>query len=588
MTDLSFFHKKFFDMFRKNSGGLRDKRELSSKDSMASVQRRGLNDKKGEDDKMETGLGAENYRNVNGKVFFESLDDGPLLNILEHLSTPRDLANALGVCKAWNLAGIEGQVWKSLCRKINPEAVDPIVGMEDLRPPSSSKINNFNRKLTKYRRRSLPLTQHTDCGEGSSQSSGDSLQDTHFQDSFSSDFHSKFSGKLPVDSLCNTGFEESCDKKAPVVESLKSTHSELLEKLRSESQGFAALTCQLVGPRGTQNCIRHALHASSTDNDPDEGIAETLFPSSNRARRNSPSYWSSKGNKDGDEVETLTYELVTPVCLVHEMMVQPFEAYFQYGSPIYAAKAVRFRFGYIPGEDFFERPYLRRLLVDTQTNPAERAIWTYESPIYPMEKSNVLQRFLLPKPVLCFGGIVQVELLGSVQTQEFDQMYYVCVSHVRAIGKPLPQFMYKPKSDSESVILQYRGQHEQEFEPKEDFLPGYGIDLESRIDFINLLVKDAARLGVVPSQSFVLQRYRRALGSTGRGSLGVLGNGILEENGDIVEWYRREGGGEGVGEREGEGEAEGGAGEGSSSEDDSIGSVYGRGDNFDRMNERED
>lgn len=39
-----------------------------------------------------------------------------------------------------------------------------------------------------------------------------------------------------------------------------------------------------------------------------------------------------------------------------------------------------------------------------------------------------MQVFKLPRPVLCIGGILQVDLLGRVQTQEMDQLYYIwCV-----------------------------------------------------------------------------------------------------------------------------------------------------------------
>jgi hypothetical protein len=41
-----------------------------------------------------------------------------------------------------------------------------------------------------------------------------------------------------------------------------------------------------------------------------------------------------------------------------------------------------------------------------------------------------LQKFKLPEAVLCIGGILQVELLGRVQKQEMDGLYYIwSVSH---------------------------------------------------------------------------------------------------------------------------------------------------------------
>jgi hypothetical protein len=40
-------------------------------------------------------------------------------------------------------------------------------------------------------------------------------------------------------------------------------------------------------------------------------------------------------------------------------------------------------------------------------------------------QENVLQSFKLPHPVLCIGGVVKVELLGRVQKQAMDGLYYI-------------------------------------------------------------------------------------------------------------------------------------------------------------------
>lgn len=40
-------------------------------------------------------------------------------------------------------------------------------------------------------------------------------------------------------------------------------------------------------------------------------------------------------------------------------------------------------------------------------------------------QANALQSFRLPRPVLCIGGVLQIELLGRVQQQEMDNMYYI-------------------------------------------------------------------------------------------------------------------------------------------------------------------
>lgn len=41
------------------------------------------------------------------------------------------------------------------------------------------------------------------------------------------------------------------------------------------------------------------------------------------------------------------------------------------------------------------------------------------------EQVDSIQVFKLPRPVLCIGGVLQVELLGRVQTQAIDQLYYI-------------------------------------------------------------------------------------------------------------------------------------------------------------------
>ncbi|CAL9044637.1 unnamed protein product [Musa banksii] len=51
--------------------------------------------------------------------------------------------------------------------------------------------------------------------------------------------------------------------------------------------------------------------------------------------------------------------------------------------------------------------------------------WTYVSPEFPMEQENVLQSFKLPLPVICVGGMLQIELMGRVQKQAVDGLYYI-------------------------------------------------------------------------------------------------------------------------------------------------------------------
>ena len=63
--------------------------------------------------------------------------------------------------------------------------------------------------------------------------------------------------------------------------------------------------------------------------------------------------------------------------------------------------------------------------------------WHYASPCYPVMRSNELQTFTLPAPVLVTGGSLLVELFGRTQAQEGDNLFYTCVAHVRAEGVPL-------------------------------------------------------------------------------------------------------------------------------------------------------
>lgn len=198
-----------------------------------------------------------------------------------------------------------------------------------------------------------------------------------------------------------------------------------------------------------RNCISEAIIASSTDNDPEESIYNTLEASDLVGRR--ASYWSSKGQFKPDVPETLIYKLVSNLCVVTEINIRPFQAFFQSGLPIYSAKAVRFRFGHV------KHVMDLRSGLDGESHygsAKETFIWTYTSPEFSMAQENYLQKFKLPEPVLCIGGILQIELLGRVQRQETDALFYICVSHVQVIGRALsPSFDIKILEPSWEFIL---------------------------------------------------------------------------------------------------------------------------------------
>ncbi|TVU48617.1 hypothetical protein EJB05_08258 [Eragrostis curvula] len=201
------------------------------------------------------------------------------------------------------------------------------------------------------------------------------------------------------------------------------------------------------------DCILHCIGASSTDNFPDETIENTLEPHDRVNHR--PSYWSSGGADDPDEPESLTYRLNSDLCIIDEIRIHPFKAYFQIGHPIYSSKAVRVRMGHsklAPGSESFVTDDDENLTVIADEN----YVWTYTSPEFPMLQENDLQSFKLPRPALCIGGVVKIELLGRVQKQATDDRYYICVCHAEVLGRSLsPDFMVDISDPAGYSILKY-------------------------------------------------------------------------------------------------------------------------------------
>ncbi|KAK4571710.1 hypothetical protein RGQ29_030219 [Quercus rubra] len=205
------------------------------------------------------------------------------------------------------------------------------------------------------------------------------------------------------------------------------------ERLKRDNRVYAFFA-QGLTPLIKKGCITEPISASSTDNYPDESIQNTLEPEDRI--ESGASYWSSKGETDPNVPEILTYKLVAQLCVVTEIQVQPFQAYFQYGFPIYSSKAVRFRLGCSRHPLELDDDIREDMLIHHRWSDDD-FIWTYTSPEFPVAQENELQKFKLPEAVLCIGGILQVELLGRVQKQEIDGLYYICVSHVQAVGRPL-------------------------------------------------------------------------------------------------------------------------------------------------------
>ncbi|KAJ0250038.1 hypothetical protein HA466_0142490 [Hirschfeldia incana] len=189
--------------------------------------------------------------------------------------------------------------------------------------------------------------------------------------------------------------------------------------LEREHRAFALLAKGCTSSP-IRSCIADAISASSTDNFPEESIIKTL---DERVKIGAtPSYWSSSGQHKASVPETLLYKLKGDLCVVTEFSIHPFQAYFQPGSPIYSSHYVRFRLGHLDNKNSLEK---------------NNYVWTYTSQQFAMAQENRLQNFKLPEPVVCVGGYMLIEFLGRVQTQETDGLYYICMAHVRVMGRSL-------------------------------------------------------------------------------------------------------------------------------------------------------
>ncbi|XP_047081065.1 F-box protein At4g00755-like [Lolium rigidum] len=259
-------------------------------------------------------------------------------------------------------------------------------------------------------------------------------------------------------SLCVRLFPEVATI-AAAAEVTRSPPSPPVSQSQSDSERAYRIYSNLAGalvsssPKDSTGCVLRCVGASSTDDFPNETMVHTLHERGLVNFR--PSYWSSCGSDNPDEPESLTYRLNSDFCIVDEIRVQPFKAFFQYGNPIYSSKTVRFRMGHykLPrgSESFVTNDDENKMV-----NAEKDYMWTYTSPEFPMSQENVLQSFKLPRPVLCIGGVVMIELLGRVQKQGADDKYYICVCHVEVIGRSLsPLFMVDISDPGGYSILKY-------------------------------------------------------------------------------------------------------------------------------------
>ncbi|PUZ35949.1 hypothetical protein GQ55_9G001000 [Panicum hallii var. hallii] len=243
---------------------------------------------------------------------------------------------------------------------------------------------------------------------------------------------------------------EASSSGSDVKEDVGSSAAAGWENQKRDHRVYMHLSHSLLSPYNSRNCIIRCIGASSTDNFPEETIENTLEPIDHVEM--SLSYWSSGGQRDPSFPECLIYMLHSDLCLIDEIKIQPFQAFFQYGSPIYSAQYVRFRMGYP------KLPLCPEQLIsdenEGQLTADDNYTWTYASPEFPMLQENVAQSFKLPHAVVCIGGVVKIELLGRIQKQAIDGLYYVCVSHVQILGNPLSQELSVAPREN-GVVLKY-------------------------------------------------------------------------------------------------------------------------------------
>ncbi|KAJ4765646.1 F-box protein [Rhynchospora pubera] len=221
--------------------------------------------------------------------------------------------------------------------------------------------------------------------------------------------------------------------------------------LKREHLVYTYLANCLLTHKSEKRCALSCIGASSTDNFPEESIENTLEPRDRVDMR--PSYWSSGGQRDPTVQESLVYRLESDLYVVNEIRIQPFKAFFQYGHPIYSAKHVRIQMGHLK----LNLSELEPLTGEEESllTRDNNYVWTYTSPEYPMSQESTLQAFKLPRPILCIGGILKVELLGRVQKQSIDGLYYICVRYLEVIGHPLSPMLDVTTSPNRTVLRYY-------------------------------------------------------------------------------------------------------------------------------------
>jgi hypothetical protein len=168
----------------------------------------------------------------------------------------------------------------------------------------------------------------------------------------------------------------------------------------------------------------------------------------NRRTRNPmwqlPAYWSSAGSVSASAEDFVVYRLSAHISVVSAVKLRPFRAFFQTGQPVYSPLRVRVMLGAL-SED-----------VGGYGAPGDEdaAHYHYTSSDFDVEQTDELQTLTLPAPVVCFGGVLRLQLCGRAQSQAADNRYYVCLAHVCAMGRPW--YGFSPSQDGRSLAFDAR------------------------------------------------------------------------------------------------------------------------------------
>ncbi|KAJ3256326.1 hypothetical protein HK103_005581 [Boothiomyces macroporosus] len=134
-------------------------------------------------------------------------------------------------------------------------------------------------------------------------------------------------------------------------------------------------------------------------------------------------FWSSKGS-GMDVDEYLEYKLVAR-SLITSIEVKPFLAQFQRGLPCYAPRGISFSIGNAQNEIY------------------------YHSPKYPIINTNESQVFRIDPQI---GKYLRINLIGKVQTQPIDDLYYTCLEKVEILGIPICKSIFYQYQELRNVF----------------------------------------------------------------------------------------------------------------------------------------